>query len=370
MAINKSSHDINNIIIISSATNGTGGGDTHLNYLTRYWKNYGIKIDILSNKKFNKFNLLNNIKYSFISIDRLIKINDISIKKILNADIILSASPYPADLFLSIRLAKKYNKKVMCYFHHIVPGLLSYPIRRGFFRTLLNIIYFKFALYIVKNNNIAIFLDHPKTLKNSKIKVYEDLDAIEPKLLNKRNNIIKVYDLCFIGRVTKPKGIIDLIKVARMLHDDGFNMKIAIVGAYNDTMKIKLDKLIDRYKLKNNFVFFGYVNSDKKYQILSESKIFISLSYEEGWNIAVMEAASLSIPIIAYKLTAYSYLGDNYFSATLGDINNIKILIECLINNTEKYDTYTNNAKKLVDAYNYQAIAVEQLKYIDNFLTK
>ena len=134
-------------------------------------------------------------------------------------------------------------------------------------------------------------------------------------------------------------------------------------------MKIKLDKLINRYNLKNNFVFFGYVNNEKKYQILSESKIFISLSYEEGWNISVMEAASLSIPIIAYRLPAYSYLSDNYFSATLGDINNIKILIECLINNTEKYDTYTNNAKKLVDAYNYQAIAAEQLKYINDFLT-
>ena len=229
MAINKSSYNIDNIIIISSAINGTGGGNTHLNYLTRYWKNNGIKIDIVSNKKFNKFNLLNNIKYSFISIDKLIKLNNISIKKILSADIILSASPYPADLFLSIRLAKKYNKKIMCYFHHIVPGLLSHPIRRGLLRTLLNIIYFKFALFIVKNNHIAIFLDHPKTLKNSKIKVYEDLDAIDTKLLNKRlnksKNIIKVYDLCFIGRVTKPKGIIDLIKVARMLYDDGLNMK-------------------------------------------------------------------------------------------------------------------------------------------------
>jgi len=369
MTINKSSHNIDNIIIISSAINGTGGGDTHLKHLTRYWKSDGIKIDILSNKKFDKFNLLNNVKYSFISVDKLIKINDISIKKILSTDIILSASPYPADLFLSIRLAKKYNKKVMCYFHHIVPGVLSHPVRRGLFRTLLNLIYFKFALYIVKKNNIAIFLDHPKTLKNSKIKIYENLSAIDTQLLNKSNNIIKVYDLCFIGRVTKPKGIIDLIKVAKMLKDDGLNMRIAIVGAYNDTLKTKLDKLIDRYKLKNSFVFFGYVSSEKKYQILSESKIFISLSYEEGWNLAVMEAASLSIPIIAYRLTAYSYLGDNYFSATLGDVNNIKILIEGLINNTEKYDAYTNNAKKLVDAYNYQAIAVKQLEYIKDFLT-
>ena len=83
MTINKSSHKIDNIVIISSAINGTGGGDTHLKYLTSYWKNDGIKIDILSNKKFDKFNLLNNVKYSFISIDKLIKINDISIKKIL-----------------------------------------------------------------------------------------------------------------------------------------------------------------------------------------------------------------------------------------------------------------------------------------------
>lgn len=369
--IHNSSYKIKNILIVYSASNGTGGGDTHLNHLVLYWKKKNINIKILTLKTFNKFSLLNNIKFAYIPIKVIIGLSNLTQEDILKSDIILSASPYPSDLFHSIKLGKRYNKKVMCYFHHIVPGLLYHPFKRGLFRTVLNVVYSKYALYLVKKNHIAIFLDHPEFLKDSKIYVYENLIPIEEYNADKNNaNENKIYDLCYIGRVTKPKGIIDLIKVLKMVNDEGIKSKTAIIGSYNSKMKIKLDKLIHKFGLEGQLTFFGYVNNEQKIEILKRSKIFISLSYEEGWSISVMEAANYGIPIVAYDLAAYNYLHGNYYSAPVGNLFIVRTLIINILNNTELLDKYIKNAMYYVKAYNYADIAEDQLKYMSNFLLK
>ncbi len=367
----KDASNIDSILIVATAVTGRSGGDVHLNHMIKYWKKSGININPLYINEFKEFNLLNNLKYLFISTDKLLRINHLTTDQIQNSDVILSATPYPANLFHSIKLSKKYHKKVICYFHQIVPGIFNHSFPTGFFRTILNAVYFKYAMYLVEKNDIAIFLDYPDSLKNPKIKVYEDLDAVDEINISSVNKCSKIYDLCYLGRVVKSKGIMDLIKVCKLLSDSNINLKIAIVGEYSAKMKTKLDKLLNKYKLSNNFIFFGYVDNIQKLQLLSSSKIFISLSYEEGWGISAMEAAALGIPLIVYKLPgAYSYLNGNYYSAPVGDINKIKTLIVDLIKNIDAANSYTQEAMRLVKTYHYSAIAEEQLRYIEDFLNR
>ena len=358
---------INNILIVSVSSNGNGGGDTHLNYLTGYWRSLGIKVYILTIKEFNKFNLLNNVKYSLTGIQAIMKLSKLNEEDILKCNIILSASPYPADLFHSIRLGKKYNKKLMCYFHHIVPPLFYHPFRRGFFMTVLNTFYFKYALHLVKINNTAIFLDHPCTLHDPGIVIYEDLDAIEEEYKDKEE---KIYDICYIGRVTKPKGIIDLINTLRILHRENIKPIVAVVGAYENKMKRKIDKLLYKFKLTDQFKFFGYVSNAKKIEILKSSKIYVSLSYEEGWSISVMEAAYHGVPIIAYELPAYSYLHGNYYHAGVANLKEVANLVKKLLSDITISNKYVKNAMILVKNYNYSDIAETQIKYMENFLQR
>lgn len=362
--VNEYSNNMNNILILSISSTGNGGGDTHLNYLAIYWRKMGVNVNILTIKEFNKFNLFNNFKYSLMGIQEIMKLSNFKEEDILESDIILSASPYPADLFHSIRLGRKYNKKVMCYFHHIVPSLSYHPFRRGFFMTVLNTFYFKYALHLVKINNTAIFLDHPCTLKDTGIVVYEDLDAIEEEYKDYEG---KIYDICYIGRVTKPKGIIDLIDVLRILYNENIKPSVAIVGAYDNKMKKKLDKLLHKFKLTDQVKFFGYVSNTKKIEILSSSKLYISLSYEEGWSISVMEAAFYGVPIIAYEIPAYSYLKGNYYHASISNLREISKLIKTLLGDITISNTYVKNAMLLVKEYNYNDIAKTQIKYMEDF---
>ena len=358
------SYNIKNILIVSAVSNGTGGGDTHLNHLTHYWQQKNINIKILILNEIDKFNLFNNIRYVFFPIQKLIASNNITEKDIFQTDVILSASPYPIDLLHAIKIGKIYNKKVMCYFHHIVPSLFYHPFKRGFCRTVLNTFYFKYSLHLVKINNTAIFLDHPCTFQDPSIVVYENLISIEEDY---KDNEEKIYDICYIGRVTKPKGIIDLINTLRILHMENIKPIVAVVGAYENKMKRKIDKLLYKFKLTDQFKFFGYVSNAKKIEILKSSKIYVSLSYEEGWSISVMEAAFYGVPIVAYELLAYSYLHGNYYYADVANLHQVSKLIKTLLKDTTKADTYVKNAMLLVKGYNYKDIAKTQIKYMENF---
>ena len=209
--------------------------------------------------------------------------------------------------------------------------------------------------------------DHPDTLKDSKITVYENLIAVETG--NKMQED-KIYDMCYIGRITKPKGIFDLIKVLKLLLKENIKLKVAVIGAYNNKIKTKLDKLIRKSELQGQVIFFGYVSNKQKIETLKKSKLFISLSYEEGWNISLMEAASYGVPIIAYELCAYTYLNMNYYSIPPGNLIKVRSVIKTILNDPDLLNKYVENARDCVNTYNYKEISEIQLKYIHSFLYK
>ena len=89
------------------------------------------------------------------------------------------------------------------------------------------------------------------------------------------------------------------------------NFKIILAGKGKGKYINKINKMIERFKLSENITLSGYVSEDKKFELLRRSRIFLFLSYEEGWSISVMEAASVGTPIVAYSLPAYYYLRGN-----------------------------------------------------------
>jgi glycosyltransferase involved in cell wall biosynthesis len=299
-----------------------------------------------------------------MNMEKIMSLTNADVKELSNIDLIISSSPYPEDIITSIKLSKKYNIPVICYFHHITPSLFMHPFRRGIFRVLLNRVWYYYSMHLVKKNKLAIFLDQPQTFKNKKIKVYENLSAVNvPEMPVSK----KEYDICYIGRLNKPKGIFDLINVVRILKDKKIYVKVAVIGFGDSKVKNKISRILNKYKISKNFIFFGFVSNEEKYNILNKSKIFVSLSYEEGWSLAVMEAATLKIPVVAYSQDAYSYLNNNYWQVKIGNINEVSSIIAKLllegINKSKTEEAYIN-----VKHYNYNDIALQQIEYFNEFI--
>ncbi len=141
----------------------------------------------------------------------------------------------------------------------------------------------------------------------------------------------------------------------------GIDVKAILVGPGNEKYVKKLNRKIKKYGLQGNITFTGFVKEEEKWRILSESKVFLFLSYEEGWAISVMEAAGIGLPIVAYDLPAYYYLKGNFFKVNPSDTKAAAEKIAYILNNYKDALVIGKKAKEMVDKFDQEFIAKQQL---------
>lgn len=130
----------------------------------------------------------------------------------------------------------------------------------------------------------------------------KDLYLSYKKKLREELNINE-NDVVFVfsGRITKEKGIKELLEAFSMLKYK--NIKLLIIGSYDYGKKDKNSFMIDleeRFKkLKNKVIFTGFINRDDvpKYLGLSDVAIIPSM-WEEPSGLVIMEAQASKLPLI------------------------------------------------------------------------
>ena len=344
-----------------------GGGGVHLAILKEKWLSKGILVNEVRGVEAPSFTLLNILRATV----RSMTINTNSLSKFGANDIIISASPYPPDVILAHRLSRRFRKPMTIYVHHIPPGFFFHPFRRGIFRVALNRIYILLLLAFAVFYRVPIFLDNPNTIGVRDLTVFPDLDAVSTSDCggDPLPNLNKTVDICCIGRIQKSKGVEDLIKVVRILvREYHFTPKVVLAGKGEDGYVKKIRKLIDYYGLSNDIILKGFISDREKIELLRNSKVFIFLSYEEGWSLSVMEAASCGLPIVAYDLPAYYYLEGNYFSIRPSDIRQCAEVTIKVISEYESSSKTGRKAQELISKFSYNFISNQQLIFFEKII--
>ena len=291
-------------------------------------------------------------------------------KELYQGSIIVASSPYPSYVILSLRLSRLVGGYPIIYFHHL--GLsLRFIWRRGVVRVIINFVLTSLTLSACKIMGIPIFLDNPNSCSIKGLDIFKDEDAPEyygDSIVNSYGS--KVFDLCYVGRFEKHKGALDIIKVVEILKNNNILMKVAIVGNINKRFKRSISKSLNKKGLGDYFTFFGAVDNQTKFKILMSSRIYLHLSYEEGWGMSVMDAAYIGIPIIAYNLLAYSYLNGMFNAVKIGDIEGVFKAIMKVLSNYQGALSVSERAKELVKRYNYHDIAREQIGSYETIIKK
>jgi glycosyltransferase involved in cell wall biosynthesis len=144
------------------------------------------------------------------------------------------------------------------------------------------------AVRVINRNEVPSFL-RLAGVSEDKIKhipaFYIDFNIFKPL------NLEKKYDLIFVGRLEKNKGIDLLLEIAKKS-----NLKILIVGAgsMHDSIKSK----IENCKLK--IVLHGFAkDSHEIANLINQSRALIMLSYNEGGPRVILEALACGVPVVA-----------------------------------------------------------------------
>ena len=330
---------------------GSGGGLVFQEMLAKYLieKNFNVYaitnpsdkygFDFLKNKR-----LIAHFKGSdntaintFLFNYKLLKNELFKIIKVLPENsIFITIDPFPQDIIASYYIKHNLKRNVIVTMHHITPSIFFHPVRRGILRSFVAWSISIFALYTIKTQNIPLFLDNKRIAKetgwNLNNLLMEMPSTTENKIMPLKNK--NGFIACFIGRLARNKGIVDIILSWVYVTKTIPSAKLYIVG--QDYGNRKYQKLIDKLNLIDSIILTGFLDQDNKNEIMSKSKLFVFPSYEEGWSLAVMEAINSGLLPIIYNIPAYDYVCNTDIKVKPGDIKNFANKIIYFFQNQEK----------------------------------
>lgn len=137
-----------------------------------------------------------------------------------------------------------------------------------------------------------------KWLKMSDIKkIYVAENGIKSGQFNPIDGINKEYDILFIGRLIKIKGVDFLIKAVNIFKKEGINLNVAI--ASDGPEKNHLELLTKKLNLNDSIHFLGHIKSDELVGLYNSTKMTVLPSYDrEGLLITMLESSSCGTPVI------------------------------------------------------------------------
>lgn len=181
-------------------------------------------------------------------------------------------------------------------------------------------------------------------------------DYIDSLGLEKKKYVIS------IGRFLEEKGFDYLIRAFKKADVNGYKLVIAGDTDYPTEYSERLKSLAK----DNGVILTGFIKGEKLNQIYSWARSFIMSSFEEGMPIALLEAMSYDIDVLASNIPANLQVGldkDDYFKVGDEDDLKEKIIIKLSQWKDHNFKTF------LEEHYNWDRIAFETektYKYILN----
>lgn len=164
------------------------------------------------------------------------------------------------------------------------------------------------------------------------------VDEIKTKSKVRSTRLVRIVT---IGRLESEKGYERILKVGKMLAEEGMNFRWKIVG--DGWLRNHLKSMIVEYNLENYFEIIGYRSNP--YPFIIESDLFALLSYYEGLPNTIYESLILGTPVIATRVGGIPEQIDHEVTGWLVNNSEKEIFngLMYLLLNEEKIDEMKQN---------------------------
>ena len=160
------------------------------------------------------------------------------------------------------------------------------------------------------------------------------------------------HRLLCVGNVDRRKRNHQMIEIAKALAPLYSDLKVDIVGGVLETdYNIEITNAIQSNGLNDVVILHGRVDDATLNKLYDDASIFVFPSSYEGYGMALIEAMSHSLPVVAYNNSAIPYSIKNGYNGFVVEDNNVSLLTNRIKEIFDDKDLYLNlkhNAKEYV----------------------
>lgn len=334
------------ILFVGTDPSGKGGIATLLNSYSIIFSPFNM---IVSHKFANILVQIGLAVFAYLKFLYFLIWKDISIVHIHTA----SYRAFYRESFF-VLISKLFRKKIILHIHG---GEFEVFYRR----------HPDYILYIcskvdclVAVSSYFLYLFHRYNL-NRNIKILYNI--VDYPYLNKKKISGNKVRILYLGAIDENKGIFEVLEcIAKNKEKFEHIISLDIAGIGNDKY---LKFLIEQNELQDFVTYHGWLCKEDKHKLLSESDIYIQPSYFESLGIAIIEAMSYGMPVIATRTGGIPDLiedGFNGFLISVGDMDSLMEYLIYFIKNPDKRRWMGENGKEKSKLFFTEAIELEMLK--------
>lgn len=228
----------------------------------------------------------------------------------------------------------------------------------------------------VSHKNLDVAIDS-KLFKSGKGKVLGEGGTIGVKLSNyplakkeeyrnairERHQIAKdAYVFGFIGRISKDKGVNELIEAFRKIENESAHL--LLIGPDEGTVNAQLKTWAEQCP---KVTFTGRVSHEEMPQYISTLDVLVHPTYREGFGMVLQEAMAMQVPIITTNIPGPSEVIEDGKSGMLvpsHDAVALRDAMNTFVHTPGMCEQYGVNGRKRVEQYFDRPRMIENI-YID-----
>ena len=336
------------VLIISPTQTGIGGIAQHVNGLSNFLKVNGHVVNILSSE--NTFTIpIKGLKNPSFMISAFFK------TKLMKGNDIVHAHNLPSALPMKHAPGKKvltlhgiYSKQI-----DVLHGKTTGNISSSYEKDALT---WADAITVVSKEAYDYYT-------KLGFKVCHVPNAISISSLSEKSERLYEKQIIFAGRLSKEKGILTLLDVAKKLPS---NVHLIILGTGPEQ-----NAVISSATTQLNIHYLGYQQKNRTIELIRGSDLLVQPSLAEGISSTLLEAMACKTPIVATRVGGNKEVLENDKSAILVEPDNPQIMmdkIHDLLNDEKKTSELKEQAFKQVQNYDWSHVGNLYLNIYESLL--
>lgn len=152
--------------------------------------------------------------------------------------------------------------------------------------------------------------------------------------------------LLYLGRITHKKGVFDLLDVIAELRAEF--VKLVLICAGEGDISAAKEKAA-QLGIENHVQFTGWVDEDRKDQLINLATVMVLPSYAEGLPMSVLEAMAAGLPVVATDVGGIPDVitsGDNGLLVTPGDKSQLREALRHILRDESFRQRISDNARQ------------------------